>query len=70
MDARLKRLNQLRDAAQLLYDHLGKHDLIDDPAFFKILDEFMRERDFMICAEQKGIYGTRILFGRVSTHEG
>jgi hypothetical protein len=44
-------------------------DLIDHPDLFSILDEVARKQDFMICAEQKGIYGTRIFFGRVSQYE-
>ncbi len=61
---------QLRAACEMFFRELERNNLLDHPEVFTTLDDYARNRDFMICAEQKGIFGTRLFFGRVSQHEG
>lgn len=69
MAGTVKHKAYIEGACQAFFKALEDKDLVDDPQVFTILDELARKNDFMICAEQRGIYGTRLFFGRVSSYE-
>jgi len=48
------------------FKELEKADLLDHPEVFSTLDSYARHKDFMICAEQRGIFGTRLFFENMS----
>lgn len=55
----------LRGACQAFFQALVDKDLHDHPKVFMVLDEEARKKGYMICALQRGIFGTTISFQAV-----
>lgn len=53
---------KVRLACELFFNSLQQDDLHDHPEVFSILDDVARRQDYMICAEQKGIFGIVLKF--------
>lgn len=55
---------KLRKLCVTFLEELEKLDMLDHPKVFETLDDAARKKGFMIHCEQKGIFGTRLFFGR------
>lgn len=55
---------KMRKLCLEFFQELEKLDMMDHPKVFETLDNVARTRGFMIHCEQRGIYGTRLFFGR------
>lgn len=55
---------KLRKLCLEFFQELEKLDMMDHPEVFEILDVVARARGYMIHCEQRGIFGTRLFFGR------
>ena len=53
---------QIRLACVTFFQSLQEHDLHAQTAVFEILDEVARKQGYMICAKQRGIFGTTLHF--------
>lgn len=70
MDISVRTKIQLNNAAFLFIRELESNDLLDHPDVFKMLDDALRTKAFMIVAQQQGVFGTVLKIGRISEYEG
>jgi len=66
MESKMVSNIKLRHICEMFFKELEKADLTDHPDVFTTLDSYARNHDFMISAEQRGVFGTTLKFVRVS----